>query len=992
LQAVPSAAQLAPRPVARHMPGFPVATIAPVTPLVPVRIVVPDARLPVQLRHVSVRTEVAGLAAATHIEFELYNPNARMLEGELQFPLAEAQSVSGFALDIDGEMRVAVPVEKARGQQVFEDVTRARVDPALLEATQGNNYKLRVYPLPANGARRVALDIEENLSPASASSGTAQPHAALAWRLPLQFGGPVGRLDVAVHVAGALPQPAQLGAASLPFQREGDGAVLAFSRDDYRGTGVLAVVLSSAAAPLVLNTQQFNDRTYFYAEVQQADASAPRAKPAAVALVWDASASGALRDHGRELALLDRYFQSLGRVRVQLTVVRDVAVPVETFEVAAGDWQALRRRLETLAYDGATNLGAMQPARNANLALLFSDGLGNYGDAPLPAPPVPLYTLNASASGDAALLRRVAERSGGAYLDLLALPTASALQQLSTRRTLLAGMHASGARELESASVFAQDGRLVIAGVLTEPEAELTLDLLGPDGRPSSRTVKLRPVPAAGAGAGGRAPEASAGIAARRWATLRSASLQADTERNRGALRRLGLEFGLVGPQTSLIVLDTVADYARYGIEPPPSLRPAWQDLMARKSTGEATAAARHVDQVARQFADRMAWWNKDFPKGEPPKPAAVRPPAGASGEQRRDAMRPDQARLQEALPPPAAPMAMPSSPSPSAMAAAPAVAGKAAGEVPGQQPAPAAIRLRAWQPDEPYARRLRNARAEDLYAIYLDERPGYATSTAFVLDAADILFERGQPQLAARVLSNLAEMNLENRQVLRILAYRLLLAGKVQEAVPVLEKVLALSPGEPQSYRDLGLALDKAGQPQRAIDMLWEVVSRPWDGRFPGIELVALAELNAIVARSPGLDTQRIDPRLLHNLPLDLRAVLAWDADNTDIDLWVIDPNGEKAFYGHQLTYQGGRMSADFTGGYGPEEFSLRRAKPGKYTVMAQFYGQRQQIVAPATTLMLKLTTGFGTPAQKDQDVILRLTGQGQDVTVGTFEVGGKP
>ncbi|HYE39472.1 MAG TPA: DUF2135 domain-containing protein, partial [Ramlibacter sp.] len=59
-------------------------------------------------------------------------------------------------------------------------------------------------------------------------------------------------------------------------------------------------------------------------------------------------------------------------------------------------------------------------------------------------------------------------------------------------------------------------------------------------------------------------------------------------------------------------------------------------------------------------------------------------------------------------------------------------------------------------------------------------------------------------------------------------------------------------------------------------------------------------------------------------------------------------------------------------------------------YKVHAEFYGHRQQIVAPATTLMLRLTTGFGTPAQKDQDVVLRLSGPGGRVAVGTFTVGG--
>jgi Ca-activated chloride channel homolog len=137
-------------------------------------------------------------------------------------------------------------------------------------------------------------------------------------------------------------------------------------------------------------------------------------------------------------------------------------------------------------------------------------------------------------------------------------------------------------------------------------------------------------------------------------------------------------------------------------------------------------------------------------------------------------------------------------------------------------------------------------------------------------------------------------------------------------------------------------------------------------------------------------VDTRDIDRRLLRNLPLDLRITLAWDADNTDIDLWVTDPNGEKVYYGHRLSHQGGRISRDVTGGYGPEEFALRVAKPGRYVVQAQFYGHRQQVVAPATTLMLRLSTGFGRADQKDELVTLRLAGAAEMVTVGSFEVAG--
>jgi hypothetical protein len=307
--------------------------------------------------------------------------------------------------------------------------------------------------------------------------------------------------------------------------------------------------------------------------------------------------------------------------------------------------------------------------------------------------------------------------------------------------------------------------------------------------------------------------------------------------------------------------------------------------------------------------------------------------------------------------------------------------------------PAPATIRLTPWAPDAPYAQRLRAAPPEAVYQRYLDERPDFANSTAFFLDAADVLFAKGRPELALRVLSNLAEMDLENRHILRVLGYRLLQAKQPALAIPVLRTVQRLSPNEPQSYRDLGLAQAEAGQWQEAVDQLWQVVSRPWDARFPDIDMTALAELNAIVERAARagepVQTDAFDRRLLRNLPLDLRITLAWDADNTDIDLWVTDPNGERAFYGHRFSHQGGRVSHDVTGGYGPEEFSLRQAKPGRYTVQAQFYGHRQQVVAPATTVMMRLTTGFGRADQKDEMVTLRLAGQSELVTVGSFEVG---
>jgi len=45
------------------------------------------------------------------------------------------------------------------------------------------------------------------------------------------------------------------------------------------------------------------------------------------------------------------------------------------------------------------------------------------------------------------------------------------------------------------------------------------------------------------------------------------------------------------------------------------------------------------------------------------------------------------------------------------------------------------------------------------------------------------------------------------------------------------------------------------------------------------------------------------------------------------DVDLHVIDPNGDEVSYSRNLLYQGGAITRDATGVYGPEDFALRNA-----------------------------------------------------------------
>ncbi|HEX4233605.1 MAG TPA: VIT domain-containing protein [Caldimonas sp.] len=958
---------------------------------------VAGAEQPIRLASLQVDVEVSGGAAQTRVQMVFFNPNQRILEGKLQFPLAPGQVVSGFALDVDGRLRAAVPVEKARAQQVFEDIARRRVDPGLLETTIGNNHELRVYPLLPGKTRTVELRIVE---PASDRL-----------QIPLAYADRVESLALSLRVPGTARAPELLAPAALGlhFERQPGGGFRALAVDANVALPKEPITLRMPAAgnDAAVAVEPRDGQVYFTLEVPVPQRTAARPLPRTVQIVWDASGSGAARRIDRELALLDAYFAAAGETTVQLVRVADVAAPPLRFDVRGGDWRALRRALESTVYDGASNLGAVRHDGVSQEVLWFSDGLANYGAPWRLAFAVPVYAINSAASSDSAALQALADATGGRSIDLVTMSRRGASDALLRRGSTLVGIDTLGVRDVVVQSQSVAHGRLVAAGVMTAGDAEVKLRIRDASGALTTRVVPVH------------ARASASSLAALQWARLTLASLEGEARTHKARIREIGKRFGLATRETSLIVLEQVDDYVRNDIEPPAELRAAYDRIAANVVKRRVESDAARLAQVVGRFEARVAWWKRDFPKGDLPPPLAVakqEPTTNTVGElsagreegrQRTDASQFQNKALERAAAP--APSTAP------AVAAAQSrlgalqddkgvvdsLAKKSADAVNAREAATTiAIAVTPAANASAAIQRLRSARADEWTRIYLDERRGNETNVGFFLDAAEFFLAKGDRDDRAqglRALSNLAELDLQNRQVLRLLAYRLQQAGETAAAVPIFERVLELAPNEPQSHRDLGLALADAGQAQAAVDHLYAVVTGAWDGRFADIDLIALTELNAIVdkARRDGkpLDTERVDPRLLRNLPVDVRVVLAWDADNTDVDLHVFDPNGEEVYYGHNLSYQGGAITRDATSGYGPEEFALKVAKPGRYRVVADFFGHRQQLLATGTGLMLWFSSGYGSAAQQDRRTTLRIKSErGERVAVGEFEVLPKP
>ena len=296
-------------------------------------------------------------------------------------------------------------------------------------------------------------------------------------------------------------------------------------------------------------------------------------------------------------------------------------------------------------------------------------------------------------------------------------------------------------------------------------------------------------------------------------------------------------------------------------------------------------------------------------------------------------------------------------------------------------------IALNAYNPDTPYLKVMEYADEAKAVETYYKLKEEYGSTPSFYADVADYFFKKGNKEQAILVISNLAELGLDDPQLLRMLGYKLSSYGAKKEAVQVFRKVAELREEEPQSFRDLGLALADDAQYNEAVKTLYKVVTGLWSSRFGDVQLVTMNDINSLIARHKGINTSYIDKRLLKKEPVDVRVVLSWDTDNCDMDLWVTDPKNEECYYSNKLTYLGGKNSEDVTQGYGPEEFMLKKAVKGKYKVQVDYFGTSSQKQLMPVSLRIIFYTHYGTPQQKQQETTVRLSNAKEVIEVGSFE-----
>src|ERR1044071_8717728 len=129
------------------------------------RLVMPsdDGGDAVVLSRAAIHVIIRGHLARTEYELTFRNSLPRIVGGDFIFPLPPDAEVSDLGLYFDGKLRHAVAVERVLAKQAYEETVHRRVDPALAEWSDGRAFRMRLYPIPANGEKRVFIACDQEL-------------------------------------------------------------------------------------------------------------------------------------------------------------------------------------------------------------------------------------------------------------------------------------------------------------------------------------------------------------------------------------------------------------------------------------------------------------------------------------------------------------------------------------------------------------------------------------------------------------------------------------------------------------------------------------------------------------------------------------------------------------------------------------------------------------------------------------------------------------
>lgn len=935
-----------------------------------------------QIKALDINVEIFGERAISHVMYTIQNNHDEDLEAKIDIPLPEDALVVGYAIDIGDAMIEGVAVPKAKARQSFEEIEDERVDPGIAEITRGNKFSTEIYPVPAGGTRKIRVSYTHSLDRNLIGS--------YAYEFPLHLIDSNAAVSVSMSADGMRFIPL---VKKSPFEKPkwdeantgnryyfADALPNSFDRmEPIKDLEVRFTPLDQSTAVIA---RARDGHRYVFAKLDLEESLLTSVgAPTRITVLWDASASAEVNQK-EKLKVLAGFLKEIKKLKLenielQLVVFANEILHEKVYKIGGQEDPLVLAHLIKLQYDGATRFDLpVEAARKfaADYSLLFSDGISTLGSLSPVALDTPLYVINAAQEKNLPWLYTSAYQNKGLLLDVNRLGVAKTVELIGKQLPALEIRVNGLPGDLELATWLRLDSEIQLSVAARLPQK---LEAMQEGTLSFSIGDKLLYV--------ANFEQRAAGEFARYdWLRLQLNNLLGDLVSNEKRITDFGMQYALATPYTTLMVLEDIEQYVEYGIRPPASFPQAdtYEKLRAafvESEEDEASTRENILEYLEDEWENRTRWWKKS----EPTTVDAVKQKMADDLEKRKQ-----------------------SRPRMTATASADAVVAEEAVEeisvqgvrasLPEDEEQGAAVTtIKPWSPDTPYMQRIKTGDPKGKKSqldLYFEEKQNWGASPTFYMDVAQFFFEKGESDVAVRIMSNVLELNPENVALERMVAYNLEQFGAFDAAIAVLEHVKKLNPWEASSARDLAKVWEKkalqtkaAKDYQQAIDYYVEAIVGPWELEEE-LRIVALMEFNHLLA---GLKTDEMNipqwqASFLQNLDLDVRVVLSWNSRVADIDVWVQEPSGEFVSYSNSNSYAGGYLPFDITDGFGPEEYLTRFALKGDYEVFVDLYSNRSVELFGPVSVTLDIYTNYGRENEELHSTTVRLGEAGERIPVG--------
>lgn len=671
------------------------------------------------------------------------------------------------------------------------------------------------------------------------------------------------------------------------------------------------------------------------------------ATPQKITIYWDTSWSMKDKDLAKEFKLLTSYFTTLQNVEVELISFSNAVNSTKSFTIVNADWSSLKSVLLATKYDGVAFYEILSEPSNSEVNLLFTDGIETIDELVINTKK-PTFIINSIVLANHKLLKKQGIISQGNYINLneVTIEQSMSLLRVSVKNIPIDYNRISNFQNelIKNEST----NNSIISGVIYGEDGVLEDAFVSTVGRANGLVTDVNGLFKISAKKGDTLLVSYVGMHRKKIIVNDTKTLSITLESNPNALEEI-----VIKGKGKKTVDEGDFEETAYGIVEKKRLGYAVQSI---KSDDIATATTEVTDIVQGKFSVSNNGSNDDISKmitrgfmsinyNSHPLIVIDGTPLAIGNSNLRDLVNPSNVENITLL---------------KGLAATNRWGSDAAGGVVLITTKTATFKSEsknklydsAKKRDNRYTEKLtflntvvntvyikelkKMKTLDEVYNQYLKQRKNYASDFLYFINVSDYVAQWGNKELSSKILSNILEIDVNNRELLKLVAYKSEQNYNYVLARKAYERIGKLRPKDTQSYRDLALIYQEVGYYNKSLELYNDInENKIPDTDFSGLQKIINSESRRLVSlHKKELDVSKIPETYYASADYDARIVFDWNDSSAEFELQFVNPQKSFFTWSHTKAKNRVRLDEEKQKGFNSEEFLLIDAPKGEWLI----------------------------------------------------------